>query len=39
MSFQPHTLSLTDLDTRARDIFRDIVEGYLTSGQPVGSRP
>ena len=38
MSFQPHTLSLTDLDSRARDIFRDIVEGYLTSGQPVGSR-
>jgi len=38
MSFLPHTLSLTDLDARARDIFRDIVEGYLTSGQPVGSR-
>lgn len=38
MSFLPQTLSLTDLDTRARDIFRDIVESYLTSGQPVGSR-
>jgi len=38
MSFLPHTLSLTDLDARARDIFRDIVESYLTSGQPVGSR-
>ena len=38
MSFLPNTLSLTDLDTRARDIFRDIVEGYLTSGQPVGSK-
>jgi len=25
MSFLPHTLSLTDLDDRARDIFRDIV--------------
>ena len=37
MSFTPLTLSLTDLDARARNIFRDIVEGYLTSGQPVGS--
>lgn len=38
MSLLPHTLSLTDLDSRARNIFRDIVEGYLTTGQPVGSR-
>ncbi len=38
MSFIPPALSLTDLDSRARDIFRDIVEGYLESGQPVGSR-
>jgi len=38
MSFHPHTLSLTDLDARARDIFQDIVEGYLESGLPVGSR-
>ncbi len=28
----------TELTTRARDIFRLVVEGYLTSGQPVGSR-
>lgn len=38
MSVQAHTLSLTDLDSRARDIFRDIVEGYLETGLPVGSR-
>ncbi len=38
MSFVPYTLSLTDLDARARDIFRDIVEAYLENGQPVGSR-
>jgi heat-inducible transcriptional repressor len=32
------TPSLTDLDERARDIFRRIVEGYLETGEPVGSR-
>ncbi len=31
-------LSLTDLDSRARNIFRDIVETYLETGLPVGSR-
>ncbi len=30
--------SLTELDARARDIFRRIVEGYLETGEPVGSR-
>jgi heat-inducible transcriptional repressor len=30
--------SLAELDGRARDIFRRIVEGYLESGEPVGSR-
>jgi len=30
--------SISDLDSRARDIFRDIVEGYLETGQPVGSK-
>ena len=30
--------SLTDLDQRARDIFRRIVESYLETGEPVGSR-
>lgn len=29
---------LTDLTERARDIFRMVVESYLESGQPVGSR-
>ena len=30
--------SLGELDERARDIFRRIVEGYLETGEPVGSR-
>jgi heat-inducible transcriptional repressor len=30
--------SLSDLDSRARDIFRQIVESYLATGEPVGSR-
>ncbi len=29
---------LSDLDERARDIFRRIVESYLETGEPVGSR-
>jgi heat-inducible transcriptional repressor len=29
---------ITELTTRAREIFRMVVEGYITSGQPVGSR-
>jgi len=33
----PH-FSLSDLDARARDVFKDIVEAFLTTGQPVGSR-
>ncbi len=36
-TFTP-AFSLADLDTRARDIFRDVVEGYLESGLPVGSK-
>jgi heat-inducible transcriptional repressor len=32
------TLPVTELSMRARDIFRLVVEGYLTSGQPVGSK-
>ncbi len=32
-----HSL-LQRLDQRSRDIFREIVEGYLTTGEPVGSR-
>ena len=30
--------SLSELDSRAREIFRRIVEGYLETGEPVGSR-
>lgn len=29
---------LVDLDSRTRDIFRSIVESYLSTGEPVGSR-
>ncbi|MEM1050844.1 MAG: heat-inducible transcriptional repressor HrcA [Pseudomonadota bacterium] len=30
--------SITELTTRARDIFRRVVEEYIDSGQPVGSK-
>src|SRR5262249_2906224 len=30
--------SLAELDERARDIFRRVVESYLETGEPVGSR-
>jgi len=41
--FQPTTpltaaLPLSELDGRARDIFRRVVETYLDTGEPVGSR-
>jgi heat-inducible transcriptional repressor len=29
---------ITELNTRAREIFRMVVEGYLSTGQPVGSK-
>ncbi|MET0588385.1 MAG: heat-inducible transcriptional repressor HrcA [Novosphingobium sp.] len=29
---------ITELSTRAREIFRLVVEGYISSGQPVGSK-
>lgn len=32
------TPPVTELSARARDIFRLVVEGYLSSGQPVGSK-
>lgn len=32
------TPPITELTTRAREIFRLVVEGYLHSGQPVGSK-
>ncbi|HYF22306.1 MAG TPA: heat-inducible transcriptional repressor HrcA [Caulobacteraceae bacterium] len=34
----PRSASLAALDERARDIFRRIVETYLETGEPVGSR-
>jgi heat-inducible transcriptional repressor len=30
--------TLSSLDRRSRDVFRDIVEAYLETGEPVGSR-
>ena len=35
---QPPTTDLSSLDARAREIFREIVESYLATGEPVGSR-
>src|SRR3982751_2422495 len=32
------TAGLAQLNERSRDIFRQIVESYLTTGEPVGSR-
>ncbi|MCW2308698.1 heat-inducible transcriptional repressor HrcA [Rhodobium gokarnense] len=32
------SISLKDLDARSRDIFKQIVESYLETGEPVGSR-
>ena len=32
------TPPITDLTDRSRDIFRRVVEGYIKSGQPVGSK-
>ncbi|WP_237152710.1 heat-inducible transcriptional repressor HrcA [Oryzibacter oryziterrae] len=38
MSFDPWSGSLKDLDQRSRDIFRRVVDSYLETGEPVGSR-
>ena len=38
MAQPPLSSDLSTLDTRAREIFREIVEAYLTTGEPVGSR-
>lgn len=38
MSVITPQFNLSDLDSRARRVFRDIVESYLETGQPVGSR-
>ncbi|MFT4014934.1 MAG: heat-inducible transcriptional repressor HrcA [Paracoccus sp. (in: a-proteobacteria)] len=34
----PETTLLTDLNDRSREVFRRVVEAYLTTGEPVGSR-
>ncbi len=34
----PPSSDLSSLDGRAREIFREIVESYLSTGEPVGSR-
>ena len=36
--FLPRGPSLAELDSRAREIFRRVVETYLETGEPVGSR-
>ena len=38
MSILHGSLALPTLDQRARDIFRSVVETYLETGEPVGSR-
>jgi len=38
MTFLDRSPGLTALDQRARDIFRSVVETYLETGEPVGSR-
>lgn len=38
MSVPTPKFGLSDLDARARDVFRDIVDTYLETGQPIGSR-
>ena len=32
------TRILSEMNDRSREVFRRVVEGYLTSGDPVGSR-
>jgi heat-inducible transcriptional repressor len=34
----PMNSSLSELDARSREIFRELVEAYLDTGEPVGSR-
>jgi heat-inducible transcriptional repressor len=38
MTQPPSSADLSTLDARAREVFREIVEAYLTTGEPVGSR-
>ncbi|MGU3494731.1 heat-inducible transcriptional repressor HrcA [Xanthobacteraceae bacterium A53D] len=36
--FSPFSAALAQIDERSREIFRQIVESYLATGEPVGSR-
>lgn len=38
MASPPSPTDLSQLDARAREVFREIVESYLATGEPVGSR-
>jgi len=38
MAFLSAQLNLSDMDARARAVFKDIVQSYLETGQPIGSR-
>jgi len=38
VTFSTSTLALSDIDDRTRDVFRHIVETYLDTGEPIGSR-
>jgi len=38
MSLLSAQLNLSDMDARARAVFKDIVQSYLETGQPIGSR-
>jgi heat-inducible transcriptional repressor len=38
VDFAQRGASLSELDSRAREIFRRIVENYLETGEPIGSR-
>ena len=38
MNMQDSPQLLSEMNNRSREVFRQIVEGYLTNGEPVGSR-
>ena len=38
MSLAMSSSPITELTARAREIFRLVVDGYLATGQPVGSK-
>ena len=38
MNMQDSPQLLSEMNDRSREVFRQIVEGYLANGEPVGSR-